>query len=71
VHGICATHRLSLSRLPRSQRLAIMVGVGLLFAFLLSDSDGVIPPCQAKGKAKLFPVYRVLGLSSLENGGVL
>jgi adenylate cyclase len=33
--------------------------------------DPDIPPCQAKGKAEPIPVYRVLGLSNLENGGVL
>ena len=33
-----ATHRLSSDRLSRLQRLAVMVGVGLLFAYLLRRS---------------------------------
>jgi adenylate cyclase len=38
MQGAYATHRLSSGRLPRPQRLAVMVGLGLLFAYLLSWS---------------------------------
>jgi adenylate cyclase len=38
MQGAYATHRLSSSRLSRLQRLAVMVGVGLLFAYLLNWS---------------------------------
>jgi adenylate cyclase len=38
MQGAYTTDRLSSGRLPRPQRLAVMVGVGLLFAYLLSWS---------------------------------
>ena len=31
--------------------------------------DPDVPPCQAQGKGELIPVYRVLGLSGLEEEG--